>query len=99
MVNREELYRKLFTEVADRSGVLKLSQRAISAEIGISYQALSEIFTEWIRMGRMKKYAYDFQIFNPDKYDWSSAEYKAERKAARNTPQVRKTRKSTKQKS
>lgn len=89
MRDREELYRALWVHT-DRNGVLTETQQVLSKECNISYQALSEIFTEWQKMGRLKKFRWQFQLKDPDALDWTSDEYKAARKlAVTSTPQRR----------
>lgn len=81
MYNREELYRTLY-ESTDRSGVLTKTCQELATEIGITYQQLSVIMAEWVKMGRARKFRWDFQLFDPDKFDWTSKDYKKTRRTA-----------------
>ena len=82
MHNREELYMQLW-EHTDRLGILKHSQYDLAAMLGIPYQRLSVICSEYQKAGYMKKYRHKFQMRNPDRItaeDW--AEFGVVRKSA-----------------
>lgn len=82
MHNREELYMQLW-EYTDRLGILQKTQLELAEIIGIPYQRLSVICSEYQKAGLMKKYRHKFQMKNPDRIlpaDW--AEFMAVRKGA-----------------
>jgi DNA-binding MarR family transcriptional regulator len=66
---------EFLNENSDSNGFLTKNCRVLAKEVGMSYQSLSLIISEFIEMGYMKKYgerrASRFRVlFHPDDCDW-----------------------------
>ena len=72
MHDRKHIYARLW-EHTDRLGMIKLSQLQMADELGIPYQRLSIIYTEFQKAGYIKIYRHKFQMRNPDDIDWKAA--------------------------
>jgi len=71
--DRESVYRFLW-DSRDYSGKVALKQGEVAAELGISYQAFSEIMREFVEMGLVDKTRHQFTPkYNPDKIPWDGA--------------------------
>lgn len=77
MHNREALYRAIWENWADRHGMIRGTQQEISKELGLPYQRLSVIFSEWTKEGKLKKFRSKFQMRDPDRFDWSKKSRKS----------------------
>lgn len=76
LIDRESIYRTIY-DYADRNGYLTVTQREMSNIVGMSYQAMSEVFSEFIDMGMISKSGRKFQImYDPDEIPWDG-KYKA----------------------
>lgn len=62
--DRKEIYEQLW-EHTDRLGILQKTQLELADELGLPYQRLSMIFSEFQKSGLMKKYRHKFQMKNP----------------------------------
>jgi CRP-like cAMP-binding protein len=70
MHNREKIYGLLWEET-DRMGMLKMNQQEMAAKIGIPYQRLSLIYSEFQQRGLMRKYRHKFQLMKaPEEISW-----------------------------
>jgi len=68
--DREQVYRTI-SEYCDRYGNLTVTQRELAPVIGCSYQALSEIFSEFIEMKMIEKRHKKFRLlYDPDDIPW-----------------------------
>ena len=71
MHDRKQVYARLW-ECTDRLGMIELSQLEMADRLGIPYQRLSIIYTEFQKAGYMKKYRHKFQMKNPIDVDWET---------------------------
>ena len=78
MHDREQIYRSLW-ERTNRNGILLKTQTEVAKEIGIPYQKLSQIITEFIQDGRVRKYKHKFQFMDPDLFEWTDRHRKPNR--------------------
>ena len=70
MHSRERIYRFLWN-IRDQRDCVALSQGEVADRLGISYQAMSEIFSEFKDMGMLEKHKHDFLVvYDPDKIPW-----------------------------
>ena len=70
MHDREQVYRRVW-EHTDRRGMVLKSQGEMADILGIPYQRLSVIYTEFQEQGLMRKYRHKFQALrSPDSVDW-----------------------------
>jgi len=68
--DRETVYRTI-SEYCDRYGNLTITQRELAPHVGCSYQALSEIFSEFIELKMIEKRNKKFRlIYSPDDIPW-----------------------------
>lgn len=76
--DREHIYRWLY-ENSDHRGIVVYTQRAIATKLEISYQTLSEIFTDFCETGHLKKHGLQFEVvYDPDDLDWGEKFKKAQ---------------------
>jgi DNA-binding IclR family transcriptional regulator len=71
MHDREQLYRKMWDNHTNRYGVLQGTQQDVAKQLGIPYQRLSLIMSEFIKLGYIKKSGHSFQLREPQRLDWS----------------------------
>jgi len=73
--NRQEVYEWLYKN-SDSRGIVIMSQRKVAEKLGMRYQLISQIFSEFIAIGYIVKHGYDkngarFEIVHhPDELDW-----------------------------
>jgi len=68
--DRERFYRILYDH-CDRNGVLLETQRAMVEPLGITYQGVSTIITEFVAMGIIEKKGHTFRcLYEPDQIPW-----------------------------
>lgn len=73
MYSRESIYRYLWSN-RDHAGKVALKQGDVASDLGISYQAFSEIMKEFVEMGLVSKVRHQFTpLYNPDKIPWDGA--------------------------
>jgi hypothetical protein len=77
LVDRERLYRSLY-EYTDEYGVLTKRQKELAPLVGMGYQRLCRVFQEFCWTGRMVKRGWEFQMFDPDSFEWGDS-YSEER--------------------
>lgn len=72
MHSRERIYRFLWN-IRDHRNVVALKQGEVANKLGISYQAMSEIFSEFKDLGLLQKHKHDFLVvYDPDKIPWDT---------------------------
>lgn len=74
MKNREIIYRCLWG-CTNRDGQIIVSQQDLSKVLNISYQKLSQLFTEFTDLGMFRKDGWTFTVlYHPDKIPWERYE-------------------------
>lgn len=68
-LDRKKIYLELWSHT-NRNGVLQKGQQELARELGYHYQRFSEIFSEWVTEGKMKKYKHQFQMVDPLLINW-----------------------------
>ena len=70
--DREELYRIMW-KFCDRHGVLTVTQQELQEPLKMSYQAISEVVSEFIGMGMIEKESKTFRlVYEPDQIPWGA---------------------------
>lgn len=70
MHDRERIYRKIWDNYVNRYGVLTVTQQKLAAELGIPYQRVSVILTEFQKIGYVRKSGSKFQFKDPNRVPW-----------------------------
>jgi Crp-like helix-turn-helix domain len=79
MHDREQLFRNIWDNYTDKYGMISVTQQELASCLGINYQRLSVVMSEFVKMGYAKKFRHKFQLKNPDGLDWGS-DFKARRR-------------------
>ena len=79
MHDREQLYRNIWQDHTNRHGILQGTQQGVAKQLGIPYQRLSLIMSEFVKLGYIRKAGHSFQLRDPERLDWSK-EFKERRR-------------------
>lgn len=78
--NRELIYRVMWS-CTDRFGVLQKSQGDVAKLIGIGYQQMSLIYSEFVGMGMLLKDGHKFTVvYDPNNISWGDKYVTARKK-------------------
>jgi DNA-binding IclR family transcriptional regulator len=70
MHDREHIYRKIWENHVNRHGVMLITQQQLAKELGIPYQRVSVIMSEFKQIGYVKKSGSSFQFRDPNRLSW-----------------------------
>ena len=94
MHDREQVYRQLW-DLRDRNNFVMYSQLELQEKVNIPYQRLSQMFSEFTELGRMRKYRHRFQLSDPDSFEWGEAYEKLRKDYVRRLKEAKRIRRSS----